>query len=252
MYCALHGELKRPLYRIVGWAAFAFALIASISRGPWVGAAAGLCVVYFTGSESLDVKLRRAALGSLLVIGLLALTPYGQKAVDYLPFVGTVDEGSVVYRERVFSVSLQVILQYPLFGAHSYSGSALEELRQGEGIIDIVNAYVGVALGNGLVGLLVYVGVLLASLFTVWRSWLRSRRVEKSLDNIGRALLGGLVAMLVTLATTSMVGLIYQLYWILAGLSAGYALAVSMRAASSGSLADSSYAHTRYMASNWR
>ena len=74
-----------------------------------------------------------------------------------MPFVGHIGAETVSYREHLFRVSLDVIQLNPIFGSPNFL-MQMEELRTGEGIIDLVNAYLAFALAYGLVGLGLFVG----------------------------------------------------------------------------------------------
>ena len=94
---------------------------------------------------------------------LLLASPAGRTIIDYLPFVGTVDAGTVTYRERLFDISIEVIKQNPVLGAADVMQlPVMQQLRQGAGIIDIVNTYLLVALVTGLVGLSLFAGFFIA------------------------------------------------------------------------------------------
>jgi O-antigen ligase len=66
------------------------------------------------------------------------------------------EQGSTIdYRRELLETSLALIRQSPWLGVPNY-GAYMEHLRQGEGIIDIVNTYLRVTLDAGLVGLTMF------------------------------------------------------------------------------------------------
>jgi O-antigen ligase len=140
--------------------------------------------------------------------------------VRYLPFVGTVDAGGVDYRQRLWEVSFDLLMRSPMFGVPGYMGTAeMETLRQGQGIIDMVNTYMGVALAYGLVGLIFYVGPYVICLFALWRfKPAESMHLSAELSLVRSSLLGLLTGVLVMIATTSTVSFIGVLVWALLGL----------------------------------
>ena len=197
--------------------------IASLSRGPWVGAAAALLAFIASGPAATRRFAQLGVLGALLSPLLLSSSP-GQAIIDHLPIVGTVDAGNVVYRERLLEISLQVFMLNPLFGAFDFLQSPLmQQLRTGQGIIDVVNTYVGVALSSGLIGLALFVGFFLAVTAAVLRAMLGVHERLGERYVLGQALLATLLGILVTIFTVSSITVIPVIYWSVAGLGAAYA-----------------------------
>lgn len=197
-------------------------LFASLSRGPWVGAAAIVLVFIATGPAPLK-GIARLGLLSLLVVPLLLLTDSGQKIIELLPFVGSVSSENVTYRQRLAEISLRVIMENPFFGAFDYFYSpAMQDLRQGQGIIDIVNTYLSVGLGNGLVGLSLFAGFFIAVAFAVFRSMRGLPDRKDALYSLGRGLLATQIGIMVTIATVSSITVIPVIYWSVAGLGVAY------------------------------
>jgi O-antigen ligase len=184
-------------------------LIAALSRGPWVGAAAGVFAAMALGPGGVKRAIKLIMLG----------TPYGAKVIDLLPFVGTVEPGSVEYRQRLFEVSMIVFWESPIFGLPDYLlHPAMEEMRQGQGIIDVVNTYLGIALYSGAVGLFLFIAPFLCAGFLVWRSLRKPGTREEPRQGVGRALLGALVGAAITIATVSSITVIPAFYWLLLAL----------------------------------
>jgi len=99
----------------------------------------------------------------------------GEKIISYLPFIGTVEEENVVFRQRLIDASIDIIAANPLFGSYDFM-LYLEDLRAG-GIIDIVNSYLNITLSSGLVGLSLFVsffGVILIGIFKGMRASTRT------------------------------------------------------------------------------
>lgn len=221
----LHFGLRHanPLPRAwaVGAAALGVGLVASVSRGPWVGAAVGI-VAMTLASRQPGRRLVRLIVPVVAVSVLVAVSPWGDKLIDYLPFIGSIDEGNVSYRQQLFDVSMRVIAQSPFFGSPYFMYTEpMQELRNGD-LIDIVNGYLLVALRTGYVGLGLFCGAFAAALWAVVAA-LRRQPVEDSERFAqGQAILGMLVAVLVTVATVSDVSFIPILYWCAAGLAIGY------------------------------
>jgi hypothetical protein len=209
--------------RIGACVALGAGIVAALSRGPWVGAVVALVIGLFLGQRD-SRRIFRWMGGAGLIFGLLLMSPMGDAVIDHLPFVGTVDEGSVTYRQQLFDVSMLVLWQNPMFGAFDYMlDPQMEQMRQGQGIIDIVNTYLAIALPYGLVGLTLFV---LPFIYMLVVCFLTRRRVAKfdlQAESLGRALLGALVGILVTIATVSSICAVPTLYWMMLGMCVAYA-----------------------------
>jgi hypothetical protein len=228
LYLHIAPVMRDRTYMLLGAAALAAGLVAALSRGPWVGAAAGLVIALAIGPRA--VLRLFYALATVLVLFVCAwLLPGGDKLVDFLPFIGSVDEGSVTYRQRLVEISMGVFWNSPVFGALDYlSNPVMEELRQGQGIIDMVNSYLAVALPYGAIGLALFCAPF------VWALWAcrvamagRSRSAPEAF-RLGRVLVGAMIAMLITIATVSSISVVAPIYWLLAGLCVGYGRIQSM------------------------
>ena len=196
-------------------------VIFSFSRGPWVGVAAGCLYLLFSGPHKARRFVTTVFLGALLV-GVLSLSSFGRALFNMLPFVGTVDSGTILYRQILWEVSMVVWKQNFWFGDMNYLANPLmEQMRQGEGIIDMVNSYLQISLAYGLTGLLLF--LLCAN--RAWRS-VRPGRVEPRAtghyDAIPRTLRAALITVLVTIATVSSIELVPVTLWLLIGLCVGY------------------------------
>jgi O-antigen ligase len=194
-------------------------LVASLSRGPWMGAAAMFLVFVATG-PSAGRRFVRLGLAGALVFGMLLASPAG----DYLPFVGTIEAENITYRERLLEVSIEVIKQNPLFGAPDVMQlPVMQQMRQGEGIIDIVNSYLGVGLESGLVGLSIFAGFFIAVAVGIFKSMRSLPDRNDELYLLGQALSSTLLGILVIIGTASSISVVPVIYWSVAGLGIAYA-----------------------------
>ena len=212
-----------PTAKGLGLAALCAGLIAALSRGPWVGAVVMLLAFVATGPAA-GARFAKLGLLGIIVIPVLLATPVGEKLIDYLPFVGTVDEHSVDYRRRLFEISMRVILDHPFFGTYDpRKEDAMQDMINGTGIIDIVNTYVAVALMKGFVGLFFFAGFFVVSAAGIYRGMkvVADKNDERHL--LGRALLATLLGILVIIATVSSSAVVSVIYWSVAGLGVSYA-----------------------------
>jgi hypothetical protein len=202
-------------------------LLATFSRGPWV-VAAGVLVVYLIGSPTGQRHLGRVLLGIAVIAVPFAMTSAGQRILSYLPFVGEADQENVDYRQQLAAVSWRLIKQNPYFG-DPFALSYMEELRQGQGIIDLVNTYASVSLFYGLVGCALFLVCLVYPSLRTGIALHRVRSTDTGAANLGAALVACMMGTLVTLATTSFIAAVSIVPWVLAGLCSGYLAVVQGR-----------------------
>ena len=221
-YLYLRKSVPNPIAWGIGLLLLIAGLIAAVSRGPWVGAAAILMVFIGTG-PSAGRGLAKLGLLGVVILPVLLATPGGKEIIDHLPFIGTIDEGSVTYRKRLAEISIQVILQNPYFGTFDVLYlPAMQELIQGQGIIDVVNSYLGVALGSGLVGLSLFSGFFIAVAAGIFKGMRNLPDRNNELYLLGQGLISTLLGILVILFTVSSVTVIPVIYWSVAGLGVAY------------------------------
>lgn len=201
----------------LGVGALAAGMLAAFSRGPWLGAAVGLVVFTATSRQALQNLLQLAAL-ALAALPLLLLSPLGESLLANLSFLGTVEAQNIAYRQRLFEASLEIIARNPWFGSFDFL-KYLEGLRQGQGIIDVVNTYLGIALANGLVGLGLFVSFFAAVALRLYRSLRALPPEEEELRLLHRSLLATLAGILATIFTVSSITVIPVVYWAVAGLA---------------------------------
>jgi hypothetical protein len=209
-------------------------LVAPVSRGPWVGAVGMVLVILATGRAP-ALALAKAGLIVVIAVPLLLITPSGQRIVDYLPFVGTIEASTVEGRQRLAETSIRLILDNPLFGIANYLELPdMEALRGGDGLIDLVNTYVIVGLGSGVVGLSLFIGFFVAAALCIYRGM---RTISDKQDEryvLGQTLLATLLGILFIIGTVSPVLIIPNIYWAVAGLGVGYAGTLARRSVSTG------------------
>lgn len=216
---SLRGALQRRLAGLL----LAAGVVAPLSRGPWVGVAALVTVFILSGHAAMR-RLILLGLAGLLALPLLAVLPGGGKVLDLLPFVGNVERENIDYRERLLDNAIVVIGRNPWFGSVNYlDAPEMQAMIQGQGIIDVVNTYVGIALEYGLVGLALFAGCFVAVLRAI-RSALRSLPdQDDDAYRLGRALFATLLGILVVIFTVSSISIIPMVYWSVAGLGVAYA-----------------------------
>jgi hypothetical protein len=221
----LHFGLRHsnPLPRAwaLGLAALGVGLMVTVSRGPWVGAAVGVLAMTLASRQP-GQRLLRLLLVAVAAAAVLAVTPWGDRMLQYLPFVGDIDNRNVTYRQRLFEISIQVMAMEPWFGSPYFMyAEPMQELRSGH-LIDIVNTYLLVGLRYGYVGLAMFCAVFGVALWSVIAALRRQPVEDTERFTQGQAILGMLFAVLVTITTASDISFIPLMYWCAAGLAIGY------------------------------
>ncbi|MES2886718.1 MAG: O-antigen ligase family protein [Pseudomonadota bacterium] len=192
-----------------------------ISRGPWLGALAALAVIYGTGPNPIGRSMKLLMI-CLPIVAAVLLSPAGEKIISVLPIVGTVDKFNEIYRQRLLDTSIEVVKLNPFFGSFTYLQlPMMQQLKTGEGIIDIVNSYLGVALTYGLVGLALYLGMFLSALRTVWRS-MKLCSPGDELHLLGRTLLATLIGVMITIIGVSSINTIGTINFVVVGICLAY------------------------------
>jgi O-antigen ligase len=207
--CILATWLSRSAFRSkwhhLAVLALLFAgLTAPQSRGAWMGLLIGILVAD-AYRRRIGAAIRRVMLIGVMVAALVAVAPLSPYLSDTLGL----SEGSastVDYRQRLFDRGMEEFWRSPIVG---YSPpdilARLDDMRQGEGIIDFVNTYIYFALVSGIIGLIVFVVSFLTYLMLLWRD----RRFVRANDPDGEAIalvFAGLVMPMEMLVFTSFGG----------------------------------------------
>lgn len=225
-YFYLQRFVPNLVQRALGMALLLIGLIAPLSRGPWVGAAVIVMVFIAIGPKP-AIQLLKVGLIVAVIGGLTMATPMGEKLIDLLPFVGSEDGETVTYRQQLLEFFVPIVLDNPIFGASDYLYSpAVEGLRQGQGIIDLVNTYLIVALYGGMPGLGLFSAFFIIIGLGIYSTM---RRIADKKDErylLGQALLASLIGILFIIFTVSNISIIPYVYWCVAGLGQAYWLMV--------------------------
>jgi hypothetical protein len=175
-------------------------LLAAYSRGPWVGAII-VFFVYVALSHRRVSGLLKAALAFALAGCIVLLTPLGNKIMQVIPFLGgTVDAGNISYREQLLDRAWELVQLSPLLG-DQHAIAKMEALRQGEGIVDIINGFANILLDNGFVGLTLFLLFVLTGFARAWRVSRARAQVGAKISSMGAAIAASIVATLVMMWT---------------------------------------------------
>ena len=229
-YLFIQRSIQKVFIRRLGLALLAGGLIAPLSRGPWVGCAVMLVVFTATGRYAVR-RLMILALAAVSALALVSVLPGGGKVINLIPFVGSTDKYNVDYREKLITNSIIVIQRNPWFGSiDSIQTPEMEAMRQGQGIIDIVNSYLVITLYSGFVGLTLFVGFFILTLLGIYRAMRSIPDKDSEEYLLGRVLLSTLLAILVIIFTVSSITFVPIMYWCVAGMGVAYAQFVRMGA----------------------
>ena len=216
----LRSRLVPRSMTLLGLVGLVVGLGVTFARGPWLGAAI-LVVAFLALGPNGGSRLLKLALAGIAGIGIALVTPLGPKLINYVPLIGSAGEETLDYRARLAEQSWNLIQMHPFFG-NPYYMMYMEELRQGQGIIDMVNTYASIALSFGLVGLAAFMFFMLHLVWTAATAVRRTAPYDPDFSLVGASLAGCLICTLVVIATTSFgLGLAF-LTWAMAGLTARY------------------------------
>lgn len=193
---ASRKAFKSGFHYLLLLAVIGLGLVAPQSRGAWVGAA----VVVMTAAL---YNARRITPGRWM-IPVVAAVALAMAASEWLRTTGETSE-TVDYRNRLFERGLEEFWASPWVGSSTGAVSArMQDLVQGEGIIDFVNAYLYFALLTGAVGLFGFALALTAPMLRLWRG--RSRFVAAPVER-------GTAAFLFSMLAAILVMLLFASFW---------------------------------------
>lgn len=191
-------------------------LLFTQARGPWLGVAIGLVLL-----DCFHGRLSRAALKA----GAAAATYF--IAVSVANSLGMFSEvlggrggakATIDYRTQLLDRGLTEIRASPFWGYDQQTIQLhLADLRQGEGIIDFVNAYIFYGLSTGIIGVCAF------AFGFMWSAWaaVRDRRNRGDASNIAAAAMFATSGMtLVTAGTSGFGGMAGTFFIILLALGA--------------------------------
>jgi O-antigen ligase len=218
LWLCLQAYVKSRLIRWTVIAAFVLGLLASYSRGPWACAIL-IYVIYVFQKPRAVSGFIKSCLGAVLALVVISLTSLGEKIASVLPFLGgTIDTSNIDYRSRLWTRGWEIVRDHPMLG-DQYALARMDDLRQGQGIVDFVNGYLAELLAAGFVGLSLFLLVVLAGLRKVLAA---SRAIKLTDPRFGMA--GASVASCIvgTLFLSAFGGPDPNVLWALVALAVAY------------------------------
>ena len=216
----LSSQLKSKPKALIGSIGIWIGLVAGFSRASWVAGALIFFAYQFLNPAGL-ARFFKTLLIATPIAGLVLVSPLGERVIKFLPFIGTVDSFNVDYRQQLAAASWERIKEYPFFGDPFFM-SHLEFLKQGQGIIDLVNVYAAIAMFSGLVGLLLFLGPFLIAILPTLKFAKFSSEPMLASNLLGASLLATAAGVAILMATASFSGALPPVYYLLTGLLAGY------------------------------
>ncbi|MBI1365818.1 MAG: hypothetical protein GC153_07640 [Alphaproteobacteria bacterium] len=198
--------------------AFAVAIYFTYSRGAWLSMMAAVATYYFFTKAPRSIRMPVAFLGLALMI------PVGAYYIFNANF-GSIDKfGTFEYRQELFRASIIQIKQHPLFGDPYFLQSGnFDHLVQGQGIVDIVNHYLQIALEHGLVALVLYVGAFGWAAFGLFSLRKQIKQTDdKTLERQRAVFLAAIASFLLMIMTTSAVSLTTQIGMLILAVSTAF------------------------------
>jgi hypothetical protein len=214
----LRSHIQSRIHRIGVTLLLWGGLFGTFSRGAWLGAVA----VYFTFIAAGPRAVSRLVKGTglaLAIAGLVAVSPMGDQILEMIPTIG---KPADIYRHRLAERGWEVVFAHPFFG-DQFPWPEMEDLRQGEGIIDVVNTYLGVALSYGFIGLFCFLSFILLGMT---RAYARVRELSHSdpdLALFGASLTACIAGTLIMIDSNSFNLGPEKMFYLLAGLATAYA-----------------------------
>jgi hypothetical protein len=197
-------------------------LVATYSRGPWLSACC-IFLLYQLFMPRARSRLFKGAVIAAMFAVVISFTPLGDRIVKALPFFGdSPEDSSVVYRHRLFDRTWQIIQESPLLGDQE-ALLKLQDLRQGEGIIDVISTFSNVLLGSGFVGLGLFLGFILFGAIKAWALSRRTAKMDPDLSMVGAILVACILGTLLMMVDGSFGSGLERMFYILAAFAGGYA-----------------------------
>jgi hypothetical protein len=208
---------RQRTFAVLAAVAVGATLLATLSRGPWLGALIAL-VLTIPFQPQLSRRSTAVTFGAI-AIGVIAIylsgaTPLTQIITD--SFNPTTDAyGNILYRQSLTEVILPVWSRSPWIGYPDYlAGGAFSSS------FSIDNHYLATLIVQGALGLVAFLLVVAAALWTCW-SATRYRDKRSAERDLAATMLAVLLGQLVILGTVAMIGLGPQVFWGFVGFCAG-------------------------------
>ena len=206
LWTYLRGQELRRMPVLLVYGLFIGCLVFTFSRGPWLGAL--IFGAALMGLRRLGVKtfvgLFLVLLGGTVMAKALGADDQIVSALGAMFGSSDQELNTINYRRQLLDTALALLKQSPWLGVPDYAAQ-MQDLKQGEGIIDLVNSYIAIALDTGVIGLTIY----LSAYVVAFRRMVRVPGISLRQTNDGGAgwfaatFLAMNIACMLTIFTTS-------------------------------------------------
>ncbi len=228
----LHNEIKEKWVIWCLWGLLGAGMLATISRGPWVGFALLILVYAWYSSNKSVIFFRLAALA---VVSIIALAATGQfdRFVQLLPFIGSTDSGSIDYRDKLIDNAWIVFQKNMLIGSTTFLNTPeMQSMIQGQGIVDLVNTFIQLGLRYGLFGAGTLALIFAILLIKLHRCATQCRDIQ--VKKLCQVQIATVFAVLFTISTVSLVSFIPLVIWLTIGMASATILIANQKSAQHG------------------
>lgn len=203
-------NVPKTYTKLMAYGALGFSILGTLSSGSRAGVAGSILIVIVMLAVRWAIKRKsdpKRLLVSAFFAGLIVVFTAG----------GDVIRENFDYRARLFDIGSQIMLEEPIVGLYTpQEDPRMESLKQGEGIVDIVNTYLLIGLKYGFPGLILFMYAIFGGLN---RLYYCMRKSEDEKLAIGLFAFASLSVLAFNLATTSAFGWSYLWIWFLLAIS---------------------------------
>ncbi len=228
-YLKVGLNVPKTYTKLMAYAALGFSILGTLSSGSRAGVAGSILIVIVMFSVRWAIKRKsdpKKLLVGAFVAGLIVVFTAG----------GDVIRENFDYRARLFDIGTQIMLEEPIVGLYVPQDDVrMASLKQGEGIVDIVNTYLLIGLKYGFPGLILFVYAIFGGLN---RLYYCLRKSEDEKLAIGLFAFASLFILAFNLATTSAFGWSYLWIWFLLAISSNIIARVAAEERTDKSLLD--------------
>lgn len=199
-------NVPKSYSKFMAFVALGFSVLGTLSSGSRAGVAGSILILVVMLSVLWAIK-KKSDPKKLLVSGFLAAL------VVVFTAGSDVIRENFDYRARLFDIGTQIMMEEPIVGLRNpQDDPRMASLKQGEGIVDIVNTYLLIGLKYGFPGLILFLYAIFGGLNRLYHCM---RQSEDEKLTIGLFAFASLFILAFNLATTSAFGWTYLWIWLL-------------------------------------